>query len=199
MSTLINPYLPLADHRPPDDDVHLEVPTLLEYRSEEDPDCDFIPKTVAGFAMGALTMGVCLDLAETMLSSHSLSAQIFTVDALIRYAFMCGITGVSTSLLLVGLKVRAERSPEPLYARHWLNSLGTGSGYALLVWLPWVLQNHSLKMNPFVGVLLLFILSAVPVIAARWTIGPHPHLMFDPALNSPAAPPASAALSPSAS
>ena len=179
MSTLINPYIPLAgpanDRAADENHVHLEVPTLLEYRGEEDPDCDFIPKTVAGFALGALIMGICLDLAETMLANRSLTAQIFTIDALIRFAFMFGITGVSTSLLLVGLKIRAERSPEPLYARHWLNSIGTGSGYALLVWLPWVLQNHSLHVNSFVGVLLLFVLSAVPVLAARWTIGTHDH------------------------
>src|SRR5690349_17199863 len=71
MSTLVNPYIPLpgdlrAGQNPAaPESVHLEVPTLLEYRGEEDPDVDFIPKTITGFGAGALIVGLCLDLAET--------------------------------------------------------------------------------------------------------------------------------------
>ena len=189
MSTLINPYLPLSaptsEHTAHEGTHHLEVPTLLDYRGEEDPDADFIPKTVAGFGLGALTMGICLDFAETFYRNKAIAFNVVDTDMLIRFVFMAGITGVSTSLFLVALKVRADRSKEPLYARHWLNSICTGGAYALLVWLPWVMRDHSLNVtvsniNPFIAVALLMILSAVPVLAARWTIGTHYHPPLSP-------------------
>jgi len=80
-----------------------EMPSLLEYRSEADPDAEFIPKTVAGFALGALTMGVGLDFAETLLTHSGASISQLLPGMVMRFAFMLGIAGVSTSLLLVAL------------------------------------------------------------------------------------------------
>jgi hypothetical protein len=157
-----------------------EMPALLEYRAEADPDAEFIPKTVAGFALGTLAMGVCLDLVETYIAQHhGMPAQQLLPGFWQRFAFMIGIAGVSTSLLLVGLKVRAERSAVPLYARHWLNSIGTGALYALLMWGPWILVSHSFAefavKKPLAGTAFMALM-AFPLIAAKWTIGPHVEL-----------------------
>ena len=95
-----------------------EVPALLEYRSEADPDAEFIPKTVAGFALGALVMGVGLDMAETVFVQHANPFGPMLFGMITRFAFMLGITGVSASLLLVGLKVRADHVNVPLYSKH---------------------------------------------------------------------------------
>src|SRR5579862_777903 len=80
-----------------------EVPALLEYRSEADPDAEFIPKTVAGFAGGALALGVGLIFAEGMLSYPQHDFGQLMQDMMMQFAFALGIVGVSTSLLLVGL------------------------------------------------------------------------------------------------
>ena len=158
--------------------VHLlsEVPALLEYRSEADPDAEFIPKTVAGYALGALAMGITLDLAETLVSNPHDSFRELVPGMMVRFAFMLGIVGVSTSLLLVGLKVRADRSAVPLYARHWLNSIGTGAAYALMMYGPWVIFNHSIIINRFLAAAILMLILSFPAVAAKWTIGPHREL-----------------------
>lgn len=150
-----------------------EVPALLEYRSGADPDAAFIPKTVAGFALGALCMGLTLDFAETILTNPNAALRDLLPGMILRFAFMLGIAGVSTSLLLVGLKVRADHSAALLFARHWLNSIGTGAGYALIMYGPWIILNHSIVVNRFLaaGVWMLFL--AFPAFAARWTIGPQ--------------------------
>src|SRR6185295_12503913 len=93
-----------------------------------------------------------------------------------RFAFMLGIAGVSTSLLLVGLKVRADRSAVPLYAKHWLNSISTGAGYALLMFAPWIVFNHSILINRFLAAAILMLILSFPAIAAKWTVGPHKEL-----------------------
>ncbi|HVT79774.1 MAG TPA: hypothetical protein VHM90_03885 [Phycisphaerae bacterium] len=153
-----------------------EVPALLEYRSEADPDAEFIPKTVAGFSGGALLMGVCLDLAETLFVQHANPFGAMLPGMITRFAFMLGITGVSASLLLVGLKVRADHVATPLYARHWLNSIGTGAIYALMMFLPWVVYNHGITVNRFLAAVIMMAIMTFPAIAARWTIGPHREL-----------------------
>lgn len=150
-----------------------QVPALLEYRGEADPDVEFIPKTVAGFALGAMAMGVSLDLCEALFLHHD-PGMLIPAGMLTRFAVMLGLTAVATSLLLVGLKVRAERSPVPLFARHWLNSLGTGALYALMVWGPWVLMTHQFFINRYVAASIWMALMAFPALAAKWTIGPHP-------------------------
>ena len=153
-----------------------EVPALLEYRAEADPDAEFIPKTVAGFALGALTMGIGLDFAETLLGHpHETIAQLLP-GMIQRFAFMLGIAGVSASLLLVGLKVRADRSAVALYARHWLNSISTGAGYALLMFAPWLVFNHGILINRFLAAAILMVILSFPAIAAKWVIGPHKEL-----------------------
>ena len=155
----------------------LEVPSLLEYRSEADPDAEFIPKTVAGFSLGAMLMGVCLDLAETLFVQHANPFGAMLPGMITRFAFMLGITGVSASLLLVGLKVRADHVATPLYSKHWLNSIGTGSIYALMMFLPWVrLSNHGITVNRFLAAMIMMAIMTFPAIAAKWTIGPHREL-----------------------
>jgi len=150
-----------------------EAPALLEYRGDADPDLDFIPKTVAGFAFGALAMGVMLDLGETLwVQSHQDFAEVMQ-GMVTRFAFMLGIMGVSASLLLVGLKVRADHSAVLLFAKHWLNSIGTGSAYAFMMYVPWVLINHDIVVNRFLAAAVLMVIMIFPAIAAKWTIGPH--------------------------
>jgi len=153
-----------------------EMPSLLEYRSEADPDAEFIPKTVAGFALGALTMGVGLDFAETLLTHSGASISQLLPGMVMRFAFMLGIAGVSTSLLLVALKVRADRSQVQLYAKHWLNSIGTGASYALMMFAPWIIFNHAIIINRFLAAAILMMILAFPAAAAKWTIGPHKEL-----------------------
>src|SRR3954464_5232263 len=87
-----------------------EFPSLLEYRSESDPDAEFIPKTVAGFGMGSVAMGLTLLMGEAALSHVPQK----TEELAMKFAFMFGIACVSASLLLVGLKVRADHSAKTL-------------------------------------------------------------------------------------
>jgi hypothetical protein len=148
-------------------------PALLEYRADIDPDVEYIPKTVAGFAMGALAMGLSADVGETILSHpHETISQLLPGLA-IHFAFMLGIIGVSSSLLLVGLKVRADHASVPLFARHWLTSIGNGAFYALMVWGPWLLINHSIMLNRFLAAAIWMAIMAYPAICARWIIGPQ--------------------------
>jgi hypothetical protein len=153
-----------------------EMPAMLEYRAEADPDAEFIPKTIAGFALGALAMGVCLDLGESWMRHPEITFQKMLPDFLVRFTFMLGIVGVSTSLLLVGLKVRADHVKEALYARHWLNSIGTGGLYAFMVWGPWFLMNEKIYINQYAAAALWMAVMAFPLFAAKWTIGPHREL-----------------------
>jgi hypothetical protein len=87
-----------------------------------------------------------------------------------------GIDGVAASLLLVGLKVRADHYGEDLFARHWLNSIGTGALYAFMIAGPWVLLDHGILINRFVAAGVWMLLMACPAIAAKWTVGPQPRL-----------------------
>lgn len=145
------------------------VPKMLEYRSDADPDAEFIPKTIAGFAIGTLVMGICLNVAEVLFLHPSAAASIW-----FRMGFTMGITGVSASLLLVGLKVRADHSSVNLFARHWLNSLATGAMYAFLIWGPWILMEKGVMVNRFVAAAVWMVLMSYPAVAAKWTVEPHP-------------------------
>jgi hypothetical protein len=145
------------------------LPALLEYRSEADPDAEFIPKTVAGFGMGSLAMGATLLIAEMALG-RTQSGQ----EVAMKFAFMFGVACVSASLLLVGLKVRADHSAVTLFSRHWMNSIATGAGFALLVWGPWELQNHAIIINRFLAAVIWMAIMAFPALASRWTIGSVP-------------------------
>jgi hypothetical protein len=147
-----------------------EVPRLLEYRSDSDPDAEFIPKTVAGFAGGSVAMFITLFLLESVIFRTAFNA----LDFWRQVAFMMGIVGVTTSLLLVGLKVRADHYPIALYARHWLNSIGTGAASATMIWLPWVLIHHDFVINRYLAAVIWMVLVAFPAVAAKWTIAPHP-------------------------
>ena len=90
-------------------------------------------------------------------------------------AFMLGVDGVASSLLLVALKVRADHTDEYLYARHWLNSLGTGALYATMIMGPWILLQQGFIGNRFVAAAVWMLLMAFPAAAAKWTVQPHPH------------------------
>ena len=151
-----------------------EVPALLQYRSAADPDAEFIPKTVAGFILGALAMFACLDLAEALLMNRSVPFSQQLPELVQHFAFMLGITGVAASLLLVGLKVRADHVEEQLFARHWLNSISTGTVYAIMIWGPWLLASQGFHINRFVVAGIWMLLMAFPAVAAKWTIGPQP-------------------------
>ncbi len=144
-----------------------ELPALLEYRSEVDPDAEFIPKTVTGFSVGALAMGVTLLMAEMVLGRQQNGAEI-----VMKFGFMFGIACVSASLLLVGLKVRADHASQTLYSRHWMNSIITGAVFALLVWGPWALQTHAILINRYLAAAIWMAIMSFPAVAAKWTIGP---------------------------
>jgi hypothetical protein len=154
-------------------------PRLLEYRSEADPDAEFIPKTIAGFVFGAMLFGFCINFGDAVYNHFTgRAAHTELVNMMLtRGAFMLGITAVASSLLLVGLKVRADHSPESLFSRHWLNSIGTGSLYATLIWGPWILVEHGvgLHTNPFLASAIFMAILAFPAVSACWTIGRAPH------------------------
>ena len=67
-------------------------------------------------------------------------------------------------------------SAKTLYAKHWLNSIGTGAAFALLVWGPWALQNHAIMINRFLAAGIWMVVMMFPIFAAKWTIGPHKEL-----------------------
>ena len=152
-----------------------EVPRLLEYRAESDPDAEFIPKTIAGFGLGFMLFGACATIAALMLKYAHNPGMDFGRMVATYLAFLVGIDGVAASLLLVGLKVRADHFPEDLYARHWLNSIGTGALHALMITGPAILLDRGIVINQFVASGIWMLVMAFPVIAAKWTVGPHPH------------------------
>jgi hypothetical protein len=150
------------------------APPLLEYRANIDSDVQFISKTVAGFAIGALVMGITLDPAEILLLRTEQSSLTQAPPGLAtRLAFMAGIVAVSASLLVVGLKIRADHSPVPLFARHWLNSMGTGAWFAAMMYVPWVFINHRLPFNGYLAAPILMAIMCFPALAAKWTVGPQ--------------------------
>lgn len=161
---------------PPPESLLPELPRLLEYRADADPDVEFIPKTVGGFCFGAMVFGFCLNFGQALVThaAHTHGEIINTM--LTRFAFMLGITGVAASLLLVGLKVRADHSAIDLFARHWLNSISTGAIYALMIWGPWILIENggAVLVNRFLAAGVWMGVMAFPAIAAKWTIGPLP-------------------------
>jgi len=153
-----------------------EMPRLLEYRAEADPDAEFIPKTIAGFAGGFMLLGACIAIALVM-SQAAVNPKLDFGKTVSTYlAFLVGVDMVAVSLLLVGLKVRADHSSIDLFARHWLNSIGTGALYALMIAGPWVLLDRGILMNRFVAAGIWMLLMAFPAISAKWTVSPHPHL-----------------------
>lgn len=151
----------------------LEVPRLLEYRAEADPDAEFIPKTIAGFCGGMALLGTCLICAEVFWIAP-IRGQDPTQALAMRFAFMIGIIGVAMSLLLVGLKVRADHTDHDLFARHWLNSIATGALYALIIWGPWLYFYKGLVINRGLAAAVFMLVMMFPLGAAMWVIGPHP-------------------------
>jgi hypothetical protein len=175
------PYAPDASFTPnplaATGDLLREVPKLLEYRAEADPDAEFIPKTIAGFAGGFMVMCCCLAIVMSLLLSRKTgSSDLMGTMILPLMAFALGIAGVASSLLLVALKVRADHTGEDLYARHWLNSITTGAVYAVLIAGPALLWQEGVVINRFIAAALWMILMILPAMAARWTVQPHPHL-----------------------
>ena len=148
------------------------VPLILEYhRADDDQELNFIPKTVAGFAFGAMVMGFCLNLSTLLLfSGHGILH--ISMSMATRFVFACGSTGVASSLLLVGLKVRADHSALVLHSRHWVNSIVTGTIYSLLVWGPWLAVEMGFGVDRFAQAAIWMLLFVYPLIAARWTVGP---------------------------
>jgi hypothetical protein len=153
-----------------------EVPRLVGYRAEADPDADFIPKTIAGFALGFMLFGACATIA-TLMAKHAHDPSIDLKRTIAIYlAFLVGIDGVAASLLLVGLKVRADHAAEDLFARHWLNSIGTGALHALIIAGPALLLDQGIIINRFVASGIFMMVMAFPAVAAKWTVGPQPRL-----------------------
>jgi hypothetical protein len=153
-----------------------EMPKLLEYRAEADADAEFIPKTIAGFAGGFMLCGAALVIGAMLLKSVYDPHLDVARQIAIYLAFLIGIDGVASSLLLVGLKVRADHAATDLFARHWLNSIGTGALHVFLIAGPWVLMDPSIglnvRINRFVASAIWMALMAYPAVAARWTVGP---------------------------
>jgi hypothetical protein len=153
-----------------------EMPKLLEYRAEADTDAEFIPKTIAGFAGGFMLCGASLVIGALLLKSVYTPSMDLARQISIYLAFLVGIDGVASSLLLVGLKVRADHAATDLFARHWLNSIGTGALHAVLIAGPWVLMDPSVGLhvgiNRFVASAIWMALMAFPAVAAAWTVGP---------------------------
>jgi hypothetical protein len=57
-----------------------------------------------------------------------------------------------------------------------LNSISTGALYAFLIWIPWMVMQHLqqvISINRFAAAAVWMTLMAIPVLAARWVIGPH--------------------------
>ncbi|GEM_PF-6522643 len=148
---------------------------LLEYRSGDDPELNFIPKTIAGFASGALLLGICLNLGLLLLVRSARATMDLSAAMAYRSVFVVGITGVAASLLLVGLKVRADHSPLELHSRHWLNSICTGALFSLLVWGPWLAIERGIHIDRFIVAFIWMLLFFFPIIAARWTVAPAKH------------------------
>src|SRR5512146_8236 len=131
---------------------------LLEYRAEADPDEDFVARSVAGFTLGGMAFGFCINFVDSLYNYRiGVERPELVHTMLVRGAFMLGIMCVACSLLLVGLKVRADHSPVPLFSRHWLNSITTGGFYATLIWCPWILIEHgfALHTNRFLASVIL--------------------------------------------
>ena len=153
-----------------------EMPKLLEYRAEADTDSEFIPKTIAGFAGGFMLCGAALVIGALLLKSVRDPHFDLARQVAVYLAFLVGIDGVASSLLLVGLKARADHSATELFARHWLNSIGTGALHAFMIAGPWVLMDPSVglnvRINRFVASAIWMGLMAYPAVAARWTVGP---------------------------
>ncbi len=152
-----------------------EIPKLLEYRAEADPDAEFIPKTIAGFSGGFMVMGACVLAGVALWMTRVKTGTDITQQMTMVFAFLVGVAGVAASLLLVGLKVRADHVSEDLYARHWLNSITTGAAFCFLLCGLLALMSEGV-INRFVMAALWMLLMSFPAVAAKWTIGPHPHL-----------------------
>jgi len=129
-------------------------------------------KTLSGFAIGSLLMGLMLNagalLVLTRLRHMTDPASEF--EFLVRGTFLAGLTFVGTSLLLVSLKAREDRSPVPLHSKHWLVSLATGAFFALAVFGPGLVAERGVSLNSpsaiaaWMGVLL------VPIAASFWLV-----------------------------
>jgi hypothetical protein len=153
-----------------------ELPKLLEYRADADPDAEFIPKTIAGFSGGFLVMGACVLAGWALWMTRVKTGIDITQPMTMGLAFMVGVAGVAASLLLVGLKVRADHTGDDLYARHWLNSITTGAAFCLLLCGPLFFMSEGWTINRFVMAAVWMLLMCFPAVAAKWTVGPHPHL-----------------------
>lgn len=148
------------------------APLLLDYHPGIDPDANYIPKTTCCFAAGGFAMGICLNMLAVVLRG-ALDNNEAVYALMLRMAFVFGITGVGSSLLLVGLKVREDHVNHPLYARHWLNALGTGALFSLLVWGPWLIAEQGIAFNRFLAAGVWMLLMALPGVAALWVVGPR--------------------------
>ena len=145
---------------------------LLEYHADTDPDIHYIPKVTACFAAGALTMGIILNMVAVLILNHNAKPEDMVYQMVLRMAFVIGIAGVGGSLLLVGLKFRDDHSANILFARHWLNSLGTGAAFSMVVWGPWLIAERGVDFNRFAAAGVWMCLMALPGVASLWVVGP---------------------------
>jgi hypothetical protein len=151
-------------------------PLLLEYHAEADPDIHYIPKVTGCFAAGALCMGICLNILAIMIHDRGADPYKMVYSLVLHMAFVFGITGVGSSLVLVGLKVRDDHTAAVLYARHWLASLATGAAFSMIVWGPWLVAERGVSFNRFVAAAIWMAVMAFPGVSALWTVGPHKSL-----------------------
>jgi hypothetical protein len=77
---------------------------------------------------------------------------------------------VGTSLLLVALKAREERSPVPLHSKHWIVSLITGAFFALAVFGPGLVAERGLPLNTASNVVVWMAVLFVPIAASFWLV-----------------------------
>jgi hypothetical protein len=102
----------------------------------------------------------------------------------LRMAFVIGITGVGASLLLVGLKVRDDHTAKVLFPRHWVNVLGIGAAFALVLWVPYLMEDRGViqvTLNRFAKAAIWMVLMTLPALAAFLVVGPHRHYGESPA------------------
>ncbi len=151
------------------------TPMLLSYHSGDDAELAFIPKTLAGFAIGTIFMGLCMNLSTIIFFNNdavaSFQPTVITQLAQ-KFVFIIGLAFVAASLLLVGLKVRADHSPVNLHSHHWINSIITGAIFSLLVWGPWLAIERGIHIDRFLLALFWMALFIFPALAAKWTVGP---------------------------
>lgn len=144
---------------------------LLEYHDRDRgvPEA-ILGKTIGGFALGCMLMGIMLNIARVLLDRHYDLVAIPTVEAVGRTLFLVGMGFVGCSLLLVVLKAREEWSRFVLHARHPVLAMASGAGYAAAVFGPALGGPAHVTLEQFCGAGVWMLLLAYPIAAAYWMV-----------------------------